>query len=77
MNKETDSKLLPTPVVRWAELPDNDVDACHDDGLHHSLTELNDDYYDFAQIADVIEHSLVHELQAQEDAEQEHEETHP
>lgn len=74
----TDTKLLPTPVIRWAELPDNsDVDAVHG-GVHNSLAELNDiGEYSFAQIADVIEDSLAHELQAQEDAELEHEATHP
>jgi hypothetical protein len=89
----TDTKALPYSVMLWAGLHEVDPTVCtsveaDDDifGRHSNLAELNDSggVYTFDRLADLIENSLMEELEAQKAAELEQEaveleqeETHP
>jgi hypothetical protein len=53
-----DCATLPTALVEWAGLPDDNPDVVVDDSST-SLSELNDSYdYTFTAIADLIEEQL-------------------
>lgn len=71
-------KTLPHSVMGWAGL--NDVDPfvyLGPSASESSLAELNDSGHDFNEIAYLIEDFLAYEIWEREQAELEHEETHP